>query len=53
MSVIDLDKKNCDGIPAALSLEHLYDLLSWLGDWPVEMLVFAFVMHWLGVTLGF
>ncbi len=52
MSVIDLDKKNCGGIPAELSLVHLSDLLSWLGDWPVEMLFLAFVMHWSGATLG-
>ena len=44
--------KNCGGMTAELSLEHLFDLLSWLVDWPVEMLVLAFVMHWLGVTLG-
>ncbi|KZR81822.1 hypothetical protein PMIT1342_01165 [Prochlorococcus marinus str. MIT 1342] len=52
MSVNDLDKKNCGGIPAELSLVHLFDLLSWLGDWPVEMLFLAFVLHWSGATLG-
>ena len=26
-------------IPAALSLVHLSDLLSWLGDWPVDTLL--------------
>ena len=31
--------KNCGGIPAALSLEHLSDFLSWLGDLLVDTLL--------------